>query len=56
MLFYNLFQVDMYVIMCMCKCFKKRLKFHGDRPVEKLMFQKTHLPHFHTVFCAKLLN
>lgn len=44
----------MYVLMC--KCFKKRLKFPGDRPVEKLVSQKTQLPNFYTVFWANLWN
>lgn len=44
----------MYVLTC--KCFKKRLKFRGDRPVEKLVSQKTQLLNFYTVLWAKLQN
>lgn len=54
MLFCKSISIDIYVLMC--KCSKKRLKFRGDRPVEKLVSQKTPLPNLYTVFWAKLQN
>lgn len=39
----------------MCTCVQKT-RVHGDRPLEKSVSQKIHIPHFHTVFYARLWN